>query len=128
MDLNQITIPSMDVERGMRFYEALGLKLIVNSLPHYVRFECPNGNSTFSIHKVDQPDTSSGVNIYFEVEDVDKTVAELQSMGIEFDELPELKGWLWKEARLKDPDANQVIIYYAGDYRKNPPWRIKENQ
>ena len=52
MNLNQITVPSLNVEKSIAFYEKLGLKLIVKSLPNYARFECPDGNSTFSIHLV----------------------------------------------------------------------------
>ena len=48
MNLNQITIPSLDLEKAIPFYEKLGLNLIVKSLPDYARFECPDGNSTFS--------------------------------------------------------------------------------
>ena len=51
MNLNQITIPSLDVEKAVTFYKTLGLHLIVNALPRYVRFECPDGDSTLSIHK-----------------------------------------------------------------------------
>ncbi|WP_286939550.1 MULTISPECIES: hypothetical protein [unclassified Algoriphagus] len=54
MNLNQITVPSLDLTKAIPFYEKLGLKLIVKSLPHYARFECPNGNSTFSIHLTDK--------------------------------------------------------------------------
>ena len=128
MDLNQVTVPSRDVARSIRFYEALGLVLIVRSLPHYARFECPEGNSTFSIHLVDELPGPEGVYVYFEVEDVERTVQSLQESGLTFDELPELKRWLWKEARLKDPDGNRIIIYYAGDNRKDPPWRLKPGE
>ncbi|MFT5618766.1 MAG: catechol 2,3-dioxygenase-like lactoylglutathione lyase family enzyme, partial [Arenicella sp.] len=54
MNLNQITIPSLDLEKSIPFYEKLGLKLIVKSLPNYARFECSDGGSTFSIHKVEE--------------------------------------------------------------------------
>jgi hypothetical protein len=47
-----------------------------------------------------------------------------ESKGIVLEEMPNDKPWLWREARLKDPDNNQLIIYYAGDKRKDPPWRI----
>lgn len=50
MNLNQITIPSLDLEQSIPFYETLGLQLIVKALPHYARFECSNGDATFSIH------------------------------------------------------------------------------
>ncbi|MDP5081381.1 MAG: VOC family protein, partial [Winogradskyella sp.] len=43
MNLNQVTILSLDVEKSTLFYKNLGLKLIVDALPRYVRFECPNG-------------------------------------------------------------------------------------
>ena len=54
MNLNQITVPSLDLTKSIPFYKKLGLKLIVESLPHYARFECPNGESTFSIHQTDK--------------------------------------------------------------------------
>ena len=63
--------------------------------------------------------------IYFEVPDVAERVAELQQKGIEFDELTKEQSWLWTEARLRDPDGNQLIIFHGGDNRKNPPWRIE---
>jgi len=47
MNLNQITIPSIDLEKAVVFYKKLGLQLIVDALPKYVRFECPDGESTF---------------------------------------------------------------------------------
>ena len=33
MNLNQITIPSLDLTKSIPFYEKLGLKLIVKSIP-----------------------------------------------------------------------------------------------
>jgi hypothetical protein len=45
--------------------------------------------------------------------------------GIDFEELPNDKPWLWRESRLKDPDGNQIILYFAGSNRTNPPWRIE---
>ena len=128
MNLNQVTIPSRDVERSIRFYQGLGLELIVRALPHYARFECPGGDATFSVHLVDELPGPEGVYVYFEVEDLESTVRDLRSAGVEFDELPELKRWLWQEARLRDPDGNRVIIYYAGENRRNPPWRLKPGE
>ena len=125
MNLNQITIPSSNLEKSIPFYQTLGLKLIVKSLPRYARFECPKGNSTFSIHQVEQLPTGNGVNIYFECEDLDDYVKELTSKGIKFDQMPNDKSWLWREAHLKDIDNNHLILYYAGDNRLNPPWKLK---
>jgi len=125
MDLNQITIPVNNIEKSIAFYENLGLRLIVKSLPHYARFETKTGNSTFSLHQTDHPKNNDGIWIYFEVENLDETVEQLMQKGFEFEELPNDKRWLWREARLKDLDNNQLILYYAGENRKNPPWKIK---
>lgn len=124
MDLNQITIPSLDVAKATKFYKTMGLHLIVDAIPNYVRFQCPVGKSTFSIHHVDVIPENSGISIYFENENLDKLVDELQQKGIVFTDLPEDKSWLWREARLNDLDGNTIILYYAGENRLNPPWRI----
>ena len=124
MNLNQITIPSLNLEKSIPFYQTLGLKLIVKALPHYARFECPDGNSTFSIQQVEQLPTRNGVHIYFECDNLDRYVNELIIKGIEFDELPNDKRWLWREAHLKDIDGNQLNLYFAGENRLNPPWRL----
>lgn len=124
MDLNQITIPSQNVEKAIAFYKTLGLKLIVKALPKYARFECTSGNSTFSIHKVEELPKGNGITVYFEDENLDALVLQLQQKGITFETLPEDKSWLWREAHLKDLDGNHIILYHAGTNRKNPPWRI----
>ena len=124
MNLNQITIPVLNLERSIAFYNSLGLKLIVKALPDYARFHCPEGNSTFSLHRVETMQKGEGVWIYFEVEDVDEHIAEISSKEIVIDELPNDKPWLWREARLKDPDHHQIIIYFAGENRINPPWKL----
>ncbi|WOI24216.1 VOC family protein [Nonlabens ulvanivorans] len=124
MNLNQVTVPSLDLERSIPFYEKLGLKLIVKSLPHYARFECPDGKSTFSIHLTDELPKGEGIYVYFECEDLDQKVEDLIKLGIEFYMKPKNQPWLWREARLKDVDGNLIILYYAGDNRLNPPWKI----
>lgn len=124
MNLNQVTLPVLNVERSIVFYQTLGFQLIVEALPEYARFQCKEGNSTFSLHRVDALPTGEGIWIYFESEDLDNLVTELQAKGIVFEELPTDKPWLWREARLKDLDSNQLILYKAGENRLNPPWKI----
>jgi catechol 2,3-dioxygenase-like lactoylglutathione lyase family enzyme len=125
MNLNQVTVPVRDVEKSISFYEKLGLRLIVKSLPHYARFECTEGASTFSLHQVDQLPEGEGTWVYFEVQNIDEYVQSLLNKGLVFEDLPNDKPWLWRECRLKDPDNNQIILYYAGGNRINPPWRIE---
>ena len=54
MRLNQVTVTVADIGSSLVFYSTLGLKPIVKS-PHYARFACPQGDSTFSIHLGDAP-------------------------------------------------------------------------
>lgn len=124
MNLNQITIPSLNVEKATEFYRKLGLHLIVEAFPRYVRFECPNGDATFSIHNVENLPIGEGITIYFEVENLEVTVLKLKEKGIKFDTEIMEQSWLWNEIHLHDLDNNKIIIYHAGKNRKNPPWRI----
>jgi predicted enzyme related to lactoylglutathione lyase len=124
MNLNQVTVPSLDLTQAIPFYEKLGLQLIVKALPHYARFSCPDGQSTFSLHQVDELPKGEGIYVYFECQDLDQQVDEIKSKGIAFDQEPTDQSWLWREARLKDLDGNQLILFYGGENRLNPPWRI----
>ena len=125
MNLNQITVPSLDLTKSIPFYEKLGLQLIVSSHPRYARFVCPNGNATFSIHQVEELPKGHGICVYFECENLDEQVKKLKKEGIHFDQDPSDQSWLWREAKLKDVDGNQLVLFYAGENRINPPWRIK---
>lgn len=126
MNLNQVTISSTNVAKATEFYKKLGLRLIVDALPRYVRFECPDGDATFSIHHVEKLSENNNITLYFENENLDATVKELQEKGIEFTSLPEDKSWNWREAHLKDVDGHHLILFKAGEDRKNPPWRIDD--
>ena len=125
MDLNQVTLPCVDYDASVAFYKALGLTQIVDSPPRYARFESNTG-STLSIHSVEAVAESTGVTIYFEVEDVDAKVAELRDGGLEIDAEPVDQQWLWREAYLKDPAGNVVCIFHGGENRRYPPWRVSE--
>ena len=124
VDLNQVTLPALDVDRSVAFYVQMGFTLIVHSPPRYARFECPEGDSTFSIHSVTDLAASTGVVVYFECADLDARVAHLLDAGIEFTQLPTSERWLWREARLPDPSGNVICLFWAGHNRKNPPWRV----
>lgn len=126
MNLNQITAPSLDLLKAVPFYQKLGLQLIVDAQPHYARFLCPDGNATFSLHQVTELPNGEGIYIYFECEDLDGYVLSLKQKGIVFEHGPKDQNWLWREARLKDLDGNQLILYFAGENRCNPPWRISK--
>lgn len=122
MDLNQVTLPCGDYEASVAFYKLLGLRLIVDSPPQYARFETRSG-TTLSLHR-DDGDSGSGTVVYFEVDDVDRKVRQLGSLGVEFETEPKDQAWLWREAYLRDPAGNRLCIYNAGQNRRYPPWRI----
>lgn len=126
MHLNQVTLPSVDVARAAAFYRRLGLRQIVASLPKYARFECPDGGSTLSLHHSERAPGPTGVVVYFECADLDARVAALKQAGLAFDADPVDQPWLWREAYLRDPDGNVICLFWAGENRRNPPWRLPE--
>ena len=127
MRLNQVTVPCTNVADSVDFYTRLGLVQIVAS-DHYARFVCPDGDTTLSVHEEDGIAEGATPVVYFECDDLDLTVRELESAGIVFDSQPIDQRWLWSEARLRDPAGNEVCLYHAGDNRLSPPWRISPPQ
>ena len=124
MNLNQVTIPVLDVQKSIPFYQSLGLKLIVHSHDRYARFECTPNGTTLSLHKVDNIMNGDKSIIYFERDDLDDYVDLLKNKGIVFEHLPKDQSWLWREAKLYDLDKNPIIIYRAGENRIDPPWKL----
>jgi catechol 2,3-dioxygenase-like lactoylglutathione lyase family enzyme len=125
MRLNHVTLPATDVEASAEFYRRLGLTQIVASYPNYARFLAPEGGVTLSLH-LDEAAVPSGASIHFEVDDVDQTVADLRDAGFKTETEPTDQPYLWREATLLDPDGNRIFIYYAGEMRLNPPWRLTD--
>lgn len=128
MNLNQVTLPATDVARSSDFYESLGFRKIVASHSRYARFECSEGGATFSLHQVDHCPADSGFVVYFECQDVDQTVAGLIERGVSIRQMPRDESWLWREARISDPDGNDICLYQAGENRRFPPWRLKDSE
>ena len=123
MELNQVTLPVKNMEEATKFYLQLGFTQIVDS-PHYARFCCPDGNSTFSL-SLEQNEFKNGSVVYFETNRLDTLVDELIVKGFVFDQLPTEEHYLWKEAILRDPSGNKIKLYWAGENRLDPPWKVK---
>jgi len=126
MRLNQVTLAVSDLARAVAFYKSLGLQQIV-AADHYARFALPEGGSTLSVEVHAEMLPSSAV-VYLEVDDVDEVVRRLQAAGLRFDQEPADQRWLWREARLHDPDGNPLCIFKAGVNRLNPPWRLPQSK
>lgn len=122
MRLNQVTVTMPNLDAGWEFYLGLGLVPIVDARPRYARFQCPDGDATFSLHQGEA--SGAGTTVYFECDDLDERVAALEAAGFVFASEAEDKAWLWREAELFDPGGNRVLLYRAGENRLNPPWRL----
>ena len=123
--LNQVTVTGTNYERSVEFYRKLGLKQIVDSAPDYARFET-EGGTTFSVQIDPEESIVATTAIYFECHDLDERVEQLARAGIPFEHGPRNQPWMWREARLRDPDGNIIFFYKAGEARRFPPWRVEE--
>ncbi|TLU67522.1 VOC family protein [Thalassotalea litorea] len=126
MNLNQITLPVNNMEQAVEFYLTLGFTQIVDT-PHYARFMCPQGDATFSL-SLEQTSFQNSAVIYFEHEQLDQWVEQLKARGITFEHDAQDKGYLWREAVLRDPSDNKIKLYWAGENRLNPPWRVTKTK
>jgi catechol 2,3-dioxygenase-like lactoylglutathione lyase family enzyme len=124
MELNQITLPVKNMDDAVNFYLKLGFTQIVDT-PHYSRFSCPEGNATFSL-SLESDELENSSVIYFEHEKLDELCADLSQRGFQFEQLPTEQRYLWKEAILKDPSGNKIKLYWAGENRLNPPWKVEK--
>ncbi|MFT6268018.1 MAG: catechol 2,3-dioxygenase-like lactoylglutathione lyase family enzyme [Alphaproteobacteria bacterium] len=122
MNLNQVTLATSNIAETKAFYQLLGFTLIVDT-PHYLRFACPLGEASFSFML--EQGVMSSTTIYFEYEELDKWVDGLVKKGVEFVELPADKPYLWREAILNDPSGNKIKLFWAGENRLNPPWKVQ---
>lgn len=121
--LNQITVTGTNYERSVAFYRTLGLKQIVDSPDNgYARFET-DGGTTFSVQIDPEESIGATTAVYFECHDLDERVEQLARAGIPFEHGPRNQPWMWREARLRDPDGNIIFFYKAGEARRFPPWR-----
>ena len=124
--LNQVTVTGTNYERSVDFYSRLGLRLIVDSPDTgYARFETAGG-VTFSVQIDPDEKIIATTAIYLECDDLDERVEKLARSGIAFEHGPRNQPWMWREARLRDPDGNIIFFYKAGENRRFPPWRMEK--
>jgi hydroxymethylpyrimidine/phosphomethylpyrimidine kinase len=122
--LNQVTVTGTNYERSVDFYRRIGLTQIVDSPDTgYARFET-GGGVTFSVQIDPDEKIIATTAIYLECDDLDTRVEQLARSGIAFEHGPRNQPWMWREARLRDPDGNIIFFYKAGENRRFPPWRM----
>ena len=123
--LNQVTVTGTQYERSVAFYRGLGLRQIVDNSPSYARFETVGG-ATFSVQIDPEEKIIATTAVYLECDDLDERVEQLARSGFMFEHGPRNQPWMWREARLRDPDGNIIFLYKAGEARRFPPWRIED--
>ena len=124
--LNQVTVTGTKYKRSVEFYSRLGLRQIVDSPDTgYARFETAGG-VTLSVQIDPEEKILATTAIYLECDDLDERVEQLARAGIPFEHGPRNQPWLWREARLRDPDGNIIFLYKAGEARRFPPWRMED--
>jgi catechol 2,3-dioxygenase-like lactoylglutathione lyase family enzyme len=124
MRLSHVTLLVADIPRSRTFYETLGFELIVDT-PLYCRF-ITEGDATLSIEKHEGVGAARA-HIGFEFSSaaaLDAKVAELEARGIVIAQAPQDQRWFWRDAHITDPDGHQLLLFYAGDMKLNPPWRV----
>jgi len=124
--LNQVTVTGTNYERSVEFYRRLGLKQIVDNPPDYARFETAGG-ATFSVQIDPDEKIIATTAVYLECDDLDERVEQLARSGLAFEHGPRNQPWMWREARLRDPDGNIIFLYKAGEARRFPPWRMEDS-
>ena len=124
MRLNHVTLIVTNLEASLGFYQTLGLTPIVLAVPRYARLTLPEGDTTLSLEVTGEAKVPSRTQLYLECADLDKVYEELKNRGLVFEQAPVDMDYLWREAHLRDPDGHQVRLYYAGENRLNPPWRL----
>lgn len=126
MRLNHVTLIVTELAASVDFYRTLGFVPVVHEPPRYARLRCPDGDETLSLEVTGAPARAGGVQIYLECPDLDATAAALADAGLTFDQHPTDMDYLWREARLRDPDGHDIRLYAAGDNRLNPPWKVAD--
>jgi catechol 2,3-dioxygenase-like lactoylglutathione lyase family enzyme len=125
MRLNHVTLIVSGLSRSLDFYTGLGLSPIVLEQPRYARLTLPDGDETLSLEVTGVSPSPSRVQLYLECADLDEVCARLRQDGFSFEQDPTDMSYLWREARLLDPDGHQIRLYRAGQHRLNPPWRME---
>jgi catechol 2,3-dioxygenase-like lactoylglutathione lyase family enzyme len=125
MNLNQVTLAVHDIKLAVEFYKKLGLTQIVGN-DHYARFSLPDGDATFSVYlDTEKQGLDCRGVVYFEHENLHQLVADLKAADIEFTQDITMQTYLWEEAALTDPSGNKIKLYWAGENRLNPPWKLE---
>jgi predicted enzyme related to lactoylglutathione lyase len=106
--------PVKDLQRARNFYEkTLGLKVgKISNNDAWVEYDLPGGGC-FAITTLAEgviPSANAGGSVAFEVEDLDKLVAQLKSAGVKF-KVDIFPSPVCRMAIILDSEGNAVVLH-----------------
>jgi methylmalonyl-CoA/ethylmalonyl-CoA epimerase len=112
--IEQVAIPVRDLARAAAFYrDTLGMKLLFEVPPQLAFFDCEGIRLALSISSDPMYDPPGSI-VYYRVDDIEGTHAELESRGVEFlrgphriAELGDVEIWM---AFFEDTEGNTLAI------------------
>jgi methylmalonyl-CoA/ethylmalonyl-CoA epimerase len=112
--IEQVAIPVRDLARAAAFYrDTLGMKLLFEVPPQLAFFDCDGIRLALSISSDPMYDPPGSI-VYYRVDDIEGTHAELESRGVEFlrgphriAELGDVEIWM---AFFEDTEGNTLAI------------------
>jgi predicted enzyme related to lactoylglutathione lyase len=112
--IEQVAIPVRDLARATAFYrDALGMKLLFEVPPQLAFFDCDGIRLALSISSDPMYDPPGSI-VYYRVDEIEATHAELESRGVEFlqgphriAELGEVEIWM---AFFEDTEGNTLAL------------------
>ncbi len=111
-----IGIPVRDQDRALSFYtEKLGFRVLtdqqMSETQRWIELSIPGAETGVVLFTPDghQDRIGTFVNTSWEVDNVEKTYAELQAKGVEFTGPPQKQAW-GTFVMLKDSEGNQIVL------------------
>lgn len=113
-------IPVRDQDRALTFYtEKLGFRVLTDQQfsekQRWIELTIPGAETGIVLFTPDGHEDRIGtfVNTSWEVDNIDKTYAELQAKGVEFAGPPQKQQW-GTFAIMKDSEGNQLVLSSRG--------------
>jgi predicted enzyme related to lactoylglutathione lyase len=109
-------IPVRDQDRALNFYtEKLGFRVLTDQqfseTQRWIELSIPGAETGIVLFTPDGQQDRIGtfVNTSWEVDNIDKTYADLQNKGVEFAGPPEKQPW-GTFLKMKDSEGNQIVL------------------
>jgi len=113
-----VSVPVSDQDRAKKFYtQTLGLKLLLDddSMPgiRWVQVAPPTGGTALTLVTwFGSMPAGSLRGLVLTTDDLDRDCQRLRHLGAEFEQPPVQQPWA-REAVLRDPDGNQLVLQQA---------------